>query len=159
QQTLHIAIYDFRLEAATAGLVIPALKQAAERGVEVRIAYDHQHRAKGQAATAVEFETNDPKPRGTHDFLQQQFAGSQVEIAPVESSKLMHNKYVLRDSFSDAATVWTGSANFTDDAWTYQENNILTLQSTDLARYYETDFNELWAQGTINGTGKNLAAS
>jgi phosphatidylserine/phosphatidylglycerophosphate/cardiolipin synthase-like enzyme len=54
-----------------------------------------------------------------------------------------------------AATVWMGSANFTDDAWTYQENNIVQITSPQLSVFYETDFQELWNQGTIQSTGVN----
>jgi phosphatidylserine/phosphatidylglycerophosphate/cardiolipin synthase-like enzyme len=49
--------------------------------------------------------------------------------------------------------VWTGSANFTDDSWTYQENNLLQIESPELCLYYETDFEELWSHGDIATTG------
>jgi phosphatidylserine/phosphatidylglycerophosphate/cardiolipin synthase-like enzyme len=158
KHSLHIAIYDFRLSPSLAGAVIPALKSAADRGVDVRIAYDHQIKA-GSVTAPVEFEVSDPKPRGTHQFLQAQFAGSKVHIKPIESSKLMHDKFVLRDSDTSSATVWTGSANFTDDAWTYQENNIVEIVSKSVALFYEKDFTELWNKGNLVGTGKGDAGS
>jgi phosphatidylserine/phosphatidylglycerophosphate/cardiolipin synthase-like enzyme len=49
--------------------------------------------------------------------------------------------------------VWTGSTNFTDDSWLYQENNIIRIDSPDLCVYYETDFEELWSKSDIATTG------
>ena len=152
QHTLHIAIYDFRLSDALALIVVPEIKKAAERGVDVKIAYDHQKPAKQPVDTVG----SDPKPRGTHIFVPTVFADSpKVHIEAIVSSALMHSKYVLRDSQTPQAAVWTGSANFTDDAWTYQENNILKLHSPELAQHYETDFAQLWQAGTVAHTGKN----
>ncbi len=67
----------------------------------------------------------------------------------------MHNKYIIRDGASESAAVWTGSANWTDDTWTFQENNLLRVSSPELARYYETDFQELFDTGNIDSTGAN----
>ena len=58
----------------------------------------------------------------------------------------MHSKYIVRDE----AMVWTGSINLTDDSWTFEENNIVQVNSTKLASYYETDFRELWISGDID---------
>ena len=66
----------------------------------------------------------------------------------------MHNKYVIRDGMTPEAAVWMGSANFTDGAWSLQENNVLILNSPDLAQYYDTDFWELFTSGSIT-TGRN----
>jgi len=51
--------------------------------------------------------------------------------------------------------VWTRSANWTDDAWTLQENNIITVSSPAVAAAYLTDFEQLWAAGSIKATGVN----
>jgi phosphatidylserine/phosphatidylglycerophosphate/cardiolipin synthase-like enzyme len=62
----------------------------------------------------------------------------------------MHSKYMIRDG--DA--IWMGSANFTLEAWSVQDNNIVILEdAAQLASYYQTDFNELWAHGRLAGTG------
>jgi len=64
----------------------------------------------------------------------------------------MHSKYIIRDN----AAVWMGSANFTEDGWGLQDNNVLVFeQAPDLAAYYTTDFDDLWHYGRIAGTGKN----
>jgi len=65
--------------------------------------------------------------------------------------------FVVRDGSTAAATsaVWTRSANWTDDAWTLQENNIITVSSPAVAAAYLTDFEQLWAAGSIKATGVN----
>jgi phosphatidylserine/phosphatidylglycerophosphate/cardiolipin synthase-like enzyme len=63
----------------------------------------------------------------------------------------MHSKYMVRD----AAAVWMGSANFTSEAWSVQDNNIVIIESAELAGYYGTDFDDLWRTGRIAGTGKD----
>jgi phosphatidylserine/phosphatidylglycerophosphate/cardiolipin synthase-like enzyme len=78
-----------------------------------------------------------------------------VSLEPIAGSKLMHGKYVLRDGHTEHGAVLMGSANFTDDAWTRQDNNVMVLHSPALCAFYETDFNELWASGKIAGTGVN----
>lgn len=63
----------------------------------------------------------------------------------------MHSKYIVRDGM----TLWTGSVNLTEDAWTFQENNLVQVDSSELSSYFETDFEELWASADINSTGQD----
>ncbi len=155
KSSLHIAIYDFRLQQPELlAPVIEALKGRADAGIEVQIAFDHGK------PNAQDFEPfigsgGDPAPKGTKAFLEQVFQDSKVQIQSIAGSKLMHNKYIIRDVNTRGATLWTGSANFTDDAWTYQENNILQIPSPELCAFYETDFQELWVSGNIKTTGVN----
>jgi phosphatidylserine/phosphatidylglycerophosphate/cardiolipin synthase-like enzyme len=160
--SLHVAIYDFRLDEPLAGIVVQALTQAADRGVDVRIAYDHGGKTTAQAAAPPGEELSlgfaelgaDPAPPGTHEWLHQHFDGTAVTLKPINpGDQIMHHKYVVRDGASSAAAVWTGSTNFTSDAWTHQENNIVILASPDLAASYERDFAELWETGRLAGTG------
>ena len=162
ERTLHIAIYDFRLDEAQGSTVIGALNALAERGVDVRVAYFEQPAKKNPRDDG-----GDPSPGTTErDFKRfhpkiQHKAIKGVEIAdlppsvkkePIEGGgHLMHSKYMIRDG----ASVWMGSANFTTDAWSIQDNNVVQLTSPDIAKCYETDFEELWRTGRIAGTGKN----
>jgi phosphatidylserine/phosphatidylglycerophosphate/cardiolipin synthase-like enzyme len=155
KSSLHIAIYDFRLTSSELSTpVIKALKNKAEAGVKVKIAFDH---GKPDTKTLEPFLElgADPAPKGTKAFLEQVFQDSKVQIESIAGSKLMHNKYIIRDVNTPTANLWTGSANFTDDAWTHQENNILQIESPELAAFYETDFQELWVSGNIKTTGVN----
>jgi phosphatidylserine/phosphatidylglycerophosphate/cardiolipin synthase-like enzyme len=156
KSSLHVAIYDFRLSPALAAPVVAAFKAAAKRGVEVRIGYDAD-KPKAQSTVAFYALGGDPAPVGTEDWLKQNFAGTSIELKPIISpgKKLMHSKYILRDGRSAKAAVWMGSANFTDGAWTRQENNILRFSSPALAAAYETDFEEMWRSGVITSTGVN----
>jgi phosphatidylserine/phosphatidylglycerophosphate/cardiolipin synthase-like enzyme len=154
QKSLHIAIYDFRLSPALGNPIVQALSARAAAGVEVQIAFDHGKPASGGDA----FETfgADPAPKGTFDWLQRAFGGTQVQTQAIDAGRqLMHDKYIVRDANTPGATLWTGSTNFTDDAWTFQENNIVQIASPAVCGFYETDFQELWQQGTIDSTGVN----
>jgi phosphatidylserine/phosphatidylglycerophosphate/cardiolipin synthase-like enzyme len=55
--------------------------------------------------------------------------------------------------------VWSGSANFTDDAWRLQENNIVRLRSPAIAAAFTADFEQMWQTGTITATGKGLGGT
>lgn len=158
-KSLHIAIYDFRLQdPGVAKQVVGALEDRAEAGVEVQIAYDHRNAPKYGVG-------DDPAIHGTHEFVSGKFTGTKVQLQQVgwdkvaaesiAGSKLMHSKYVIRDSHTEGGAVLMGSTNFTDDAWTRQDNNVLILESPQLCVYYETDFNELWANANIYNTGVN----
>ncbi|HEY7951432.1 MAG TPA: phosphatidylserine/phosphatidylglycerophosphate/cardiolipin synthase family protein [Solirubrobacteraceae bacterium] len=152
--TLDVAIYDFRLSPALAEPVVKAFKAAAARGVKVRIGYD-ANKPKTQTTAAFFAAGADPAPPGTEDWLKENFSGSTIELKPIISpgSTLMHSKYIVRDGASAKAAVWMGSANFTDGAWTRQENNILRFTSPALAAAYTTDFKEMWDSGIITRSG------
>ena len=158
-ESLEIAIYDFRLSDALAGGIVEALIGAADRDVAVRIGYDA---GKPVAGTAADFHAlqADPAPVGTAVWVTGHFAGTAVQTKAIRAgSHLMHSKYVLRDAGVAGAAVWTGSTNFTDDAWTLQENNIITVASRPVAAAYRTDFDAMWATGSIAHTGAGDSGS
>ncbi|MBF0506339.1 MAG: phosphatidylserine/phosphatidylglycerophosphate/cardiolipin synthase family protein [Nitrospirae bacterium] len=160
RRSVHIAIYDFRLEEGEARIVIDALSRAAASGIDVRVAYFQTRPRTRKAAHG-----GDRAPGPDEYFLKQFHKDVQVKAVkgirhlppdvkalPIEGGgHLMHSKYIVVDGCS----VWMGSANFTTDAWSIQDNNIVILESPDIAEYYETDFNELWQSGRIAGTGKD----
>jgi hypothetical protein len=61
---------------------------------------------------------------------------------PIDSSPSSH-------SLAPEAAIATGSTDFTNDAWSLQENNLVFLRSQDLSSYYATDFLQLWSRGKI----------
>ncbi len=171
QSSIHIAIYDFRLSDDLGKDFVQALIDRANAGVDVKIAYDHT-KPNSSSQDAFDALGGDPAPKGTHIAMHKHFAKTKVQTKavltipsavanepvgtePIAGSHLMHNKYIVRDANTSQATVLMGSANFTDDAWTHQENNILQIKSPDLASLYETDFQELWASENIKSTGVN----
>src|SRR5437773_527814 len=62
---------------------------------------------------------------------------------------LMHHKYVIRDG----RVVWTGSMNWTDDAFSLEENVILRIDHPELAEAYGKDFDQLWERARVERTG------
>jgi phosphatidylserine/phosphatidylglycerophosphate/cardiolipin synthase-like enzyme len=151
QTSIHIAIYDFRLDAKLAKPVITALRERAASGVEVRIAFDA-----GKQSVAFRKAGADPAPVGTSRFVARigdGVASKAITGGDSPVAMLMHHKYVIRDGRTPAAAVWTGSTNFTADSWSLQENNIVCIDSPELCAFYEHDFDELWTSGDIATTG------
>jgi phosphatidylserine/phosphatidylglycerophosphate/cardiolipin synthase-like enzyme len=136
--SLDIALYDVRFETAAGALVLAALLAAVQRGVAVRLLYNVAH----PGPIPV------PPPPET--------APDAIEALPVATRgiagipDLMHDKFVVRD----AAAVWTGSTNWTDDSWSRQENVIVTVDSHDVAYAYALAFGQLWESGRVAHSGK-----
>lgn len=140
RQSLDIAIYDCGLTGSAAETVGGALVSCASRGVQIRVAYY----AGPHESPAV------PPPSGSSaSFLQ----GLGLPTRPVHGfHALMHDKYVVRDA-GGAASVWTGSMNWTNDSWSREENIVVQLPSTSIATLYQADFLELWNTGAVESTG------
>jgi phosphatidylserine/phosphatidylglycerophosphate/cardiolipin synthase-like enzyme len=140
RETLDLALYDVRLPGPVGDAVADALRAAMRRGVRVRLAYNDDRPGPGPRP----FEP--PPPATRRDKLES--LGAQLREIPGWRD-LMHHKYVVRD----AAAVWTGSANWTLDSWTRQENVIVTAASPALAVAYGRDFEELWRTGRVGSSG------
>jgi phosphatidylserine/phosphatidylglycerophosphate/cardiolipin synthase-like enzyme len=142
QRSLDIAIYDLNLTGTPADLLRSAVKATAGRGVAIRLLYN------------VDFPNPIPVPppsQADTAFI----ASLGVLSKPVSGvPDLMHHKYIVRDAASDAATVWTGSMNWTNDSWTREENVIVKIPSPALAAEYARNFGELWETGRVEGSGK-----
>ncbi len=136
-RTLDLAQYDFDLGPETAAVITDALRRAAERGVHVRLAYNVDH------ARQVPV----PPPPAPDEALIRSLPVEALPIAGVPD--LMHHKYMIRDG----EAVWTGSTNWTDDAWTRQENVIVIVHSPGLAADFRHDFEQVARAGTAVGTG------
>jgi phosphatidylserine/phosphatidylglycerophosphate/cardiolipin synthase-like enzyme len=133
ERTIEIAVYDFRLEPETAGIVGDAIREAAKRGVSVRLAYNVDH----DRPIPVP-----PPPRPDIDTI----ASLGVPTAPIPGvPDLMHHKYVVRDR----TVLWSGSTNWTDDSWTREENVIAIVRSRDVASAYAADFEQLWRSHSV----------
>jgi phosphatidylserine/phosphatidylglycerophosphate/cardiolipin synthase-like enzyme len=136
--SLDIALYDFKLEPGTEELVVDTIEEAARRGVAVRIAYNADYRAPIPVP---------PPPESAPEDIER----LSVPTKPIAGiPDLMHHKYVIRDR----ASVWTGSANWTDDSWSREENVIVVADSPELAHAFTLDFEQLWAAGNVADTGQ-----
>ncbi len=148
QKTVHIAAYHFAFkDQSLIDPLVKALTDCVSRNVEVQIAYYYEHKSEPRDSGGVS------NPTGTEAFLTGITNGLNIEIRPVHGSHLMHSKYVIRDGHTENAAVWTGSTNFTDGAFKDMENNVVKVAAPELCAYYENDFNELWDNQDIKGSG------
>jgi phosphatidylserine/phosphatidylglycerophosphate/cardiolipin synthase-like enzyme len=148
RKSLDLAVYDMRLDEALRSRLLQALRERAAAGVEIRICYDGDKPEVPDMAAG-----QDPSPPGTGLFVQ----SLGFPWRRIGGKKLMHDKFIVRDG----AAVWTGSLNFTNDAFTLMENNVVTLLSPTLAQFYADDFDEIWKKENFEGTGnlKTTAAT
>jgi len=139
KETLELALYDLRLHDDTADVVRAALVGAHERGIHVRLVYNLDRDERRLPL---------PPPPKTEPSL--------IEALPFETAAvpgwpdLMHHKYVVRDR----EAVWTGSANWTDDSWTREENVIVIVESAGVAIRFQDDFAQLWKKRDVQASGK-----
>jgi phosphatidylserine/phosphatidylglycerophosphate/cardiolipin synthase-like enzyme len=136
KRSLDLALYDIRLPGEPGDVVAGALRDAAARGVTVRLAYNADHD-----------ERMIPPPPSTKPELLESLPFPTCGIPGIPD--LMHHKYVVRDG----ASVWTGSMNWTIDSWTLQENVIVVVESEQLAGEFGQNFEELWRERDVDRTG------
>jgi phosphatidylserine/phosphatidylglycerophosphate/cardiolipin synthase-like enzyme len=122
QRTIHIAAFEFDLEP-----VADALIAAKERGVEVQWVTDDEY--------GIEADEDD----GYDLFPKLEKAG--IDVKDDDRSALMHNKFWIFDE----QTVWTGSTNMTANGNFRNNNNVLVIDSREVAGMYEREFDEMWA--------------
>ncbi len=138
RESLELALYDVRLPDAAGEIVAGALREAAGRGVEVRLLYNLD----SERPAALH-----PPPATRPEIL----AELPIDARPVPGiPDLMHHKYAVRDR----AAVLTGSANWTVDSWTRQENVLIAVESEPLAGAYAANFAELWEHRDVERSGK-----
>jgi phosphatidylserine/phosphatidylglycerophosphate/cardiolipin synthase-like enzyme len=137
RSTLDLAQYDFHLGTETAAVVGGSIREAQARGVAVRILYNVEH------ANPI------PVPPPPEPDVQLIASLGVPEKAIAGVPDLMHHKYVVRDG----EAVLSGSTNWTDDSWSRQENVIVTVSSSELARAFTLNFDELWRDGDVERSG------
>jgi phosphatidylserine/phosphatidylglycerophosphate/cardiolipin synthase-like enzyme len=137
-KTLEVALYDLRLPGAPGDAIAAELRAASGRGVSVRLIYN----VDSGRPSALH-----PPPSTRPELLE----ALPIETRPVPGvPDLMHHKYAVRDG----EAVWTGSANWTTDSWTRQENVLLSVESKGLADAYTQDFDGLWERPDVEKSGR-----
>ncbi|MEP7060075.1 MAG: phospholipase D-like domain-containing protein [Actinomycetota bacterium] len=136
-RSLDVAIYDFHAREGATAAISDALEAAAARGVAVRVAFNLERKpARGHetpmTAAPEVIDGLEVPTKGVHD-----------------QGTLMHHKYIVRDS----GAVWTGSTNWTDDAFTREENALIHVTSPEIAEAYAANFTQLWEHGDIEHSG------
>ena len=139
-RSIDFALYDMRLSDPLKNALGSALRDRADAGVQIRICFDGDKPVQPNVAAG-----QDPAPAGTGAFVQ----SLGYPWRRIAGMKLMHNKFIVRDGQS----VWTGSTNLTDDAFTLMENNIAMIDSAPLAANYAEEFEQLWEKQNFDNTG------
>ncbi len=124
---LAAAIDNARLsvDMAAYSLSLPSLREALirarRRGVAVRVVMESDNRDRTVPQALIE-------------------AG--INVLGDRREGLMHNKFVV----IDRAEVWTGSMNFTTSGTYADNNNLMRIRSTKIARNYTVEFDEMFVQ-------------
>ena len=140
RRSLDLALYDVRLPGPVGDAVAGALRAAMARGARVRIAYNDEDPGPDERPFQ-------PPPPSTEPHLLERL-GARLRGIPGWRD-LMHHKFAVRDG----AAVWTGSANWTLDSWSRQENVLATVDDAAVATAYARVFEELWDRGRIGSSG------
>ena len=101
-----------RLPDPVGSIVADALRAAHERGVAIRLIYN----VDSERPAALH-----PPPQTRPEILEE----LPIEARAISGvPDLMHHKYAVRDG----EAVWTGSANWTIDSWSRQENVLAIVE-------------------------------
>ena len=142
ERSLDLALYDVRLPGEIGDRVAGAIRAAHARGVGVRIVFNQDERPEDDSERPFF-----PAPPRTEPHVLETLG---VPVKPIPGwHDLMHHKYVIRDG----EAVWTGSLNWTLDAWTRQENVIGVVASPAVASAFARNFAQLWDVGRVGGSG------
>ena len=121
---LRVAAYEF-----TYAPVVKALKNAIDRGVDVRIIYHNTTTDKGKTDGANE---NAIKNAGLKAKI-----GNKRVLYPRSKTKIPHNKFIVRlEDNTKPIMVWTGSTNFTPSGFLGQTNVGHLISDETTAKQY-----------------------
>jgi phosphatidylserine/phosphatidylglycerophosphate/cardiolipin synthase-like enzyme len=121
QSSIHVAAFETDLTA-----VAEALARAHARGVDVRWVTDD--------ANGVDADFDE----GRGQFALMENAG--ISIRDDLRSAFMHNKFIIFDNH----ILWTGSMNLTTNDIFRNNNNVVVIESPEVAAVYEREFQEMW---------------
>jgi phosphatidylserine/phosphatidylglycerophosphate/cardiolipin synthase-like enzyme len=121
QTSIHLAAFETDLTP-----VAEALARAHARGVDVRWVTDDEN------GVDADFD------EGRGQFALMEAAG--IPIRDDLRSAFMHNKFVIFDGH----IVWTGSMNLTNNDIYRNNNNVVVVESPEVAAVYEAEFGEMW---------------
>src|SRR3954462_7783171 len=137
KSTLELALYDVRLPDPAGAIVAEERRAPSTRTVATRLLYNVDSGSPSEPH---------PPPRTRPDIL----AELPIDARPVPGiPDLMHHKYAIRD----AEAVWAGSANWTIDSWTRQENVLAIVESAEIASRFRQNFEELWSRPEVDHSG------
>ena len=120
QDEIVIAIYSFTLDN-----VADALIRAKERGVLIRVVFDNQ-----QAANQYSED--------------ERLLDAGIPVLIKSGSGYMHNKFIV----IDRKKVLSGSFNYSSNADTKNDENLILIISEEIAKLYFDEFEEIWQEAS-----------
>jgi phosphatidylserine/phosphatidylglycerophosphate/cardiolipin synthase-like enzyme len=115
-KTLYIAIYSFTHDG-----ISDAVLRAKKRGVDVRVIFDYDQ-SKNQSSD------------------DEKLIEAGVVVARKNGSGYMHNKFTI----IDGNLVATGSFNYSQNADTKNDENLIFIASEEVAQQFKTDFDKIF---------------
>lgn len=119
-KSVYISIYSFTLKEITDSLIA-----AKQRGVEVKVIFDYDQSKSEYSVDEV-------------------LSDAGIEVRRRDGSGYMHNKFCVIDE----NIVATGSFNYSNNADTKNDENLVIIYSAELAAKFLNEFNEIWEQST-----------
>ena len=120
KESVCAAVHDINVESITTAFI-----DASNRGINVQV--------------VMEKDYSDPEEHA-HSAAQYSRLDALGLVKTDDRGALMHNKFVVVDD----KTVWTGSTNLTDRGVNHNNNNVIVIESTELAQNFTIEFNEMW---------------
>lgn len=122
KSSLYVAIYSLTLDG-----ISDALIRAKNRGVEVKVIFD-----------------SDQSKNAASD--DERMGNEGVKVAYRNGSGYMHNKFTI----IDMNVVATGSFNYSNNADTRNEENLVFIESRGLAESFKQNFESIWVKSNAN---------
>ena len=120
--SIYIAIYSFTLDS-----ISDAVIRAKKRGLDVKVIYD-----------------SDQSKNDASD--DERLSNEGIKIAYRNGSGYMHNKFTILDM----NVVATGSFNYSNNADTKNEENLVFIESTGLAEKFKQNFDYIWSKANVS---------
>ena len=114
QVRVDLAAFEFNLEP-----IVEVFLELTERGIPVRVVIDTDY----EDESAI-----------------RELRQGGIEVVTDERSALMHNKFLV----IDGRYIWVGSMNFTTNGVYCNNNNLVRIDSAQLAQNYITEFDEMY---------------
>lgn len=134
-EALHVCIYEFVEEE-----IAEALRMARSRGVAVDIVY---HAKPGDHATTE------------NEHMLHAKGLDQVATARRQVGNISHNKFIVHLVDGQPVRLFTGTANFSENAFYFQTNAAVTLEDPAVAATYEDYFQVLKDDPARAGTARD----